>query len=269
MGDERLPLAGRRVVITRAREQARELAELLQQLGAEVVFVPLIQFAEVEDLGALRSVVSRLPEFDWLLFTSPNAVRFFIKACLKLGAILEFAEAGRPQVAAVGPASARALMDEGIPVAHVAADHRAAALAEELKGRLRGSSVLLPRSDAADGALPDALRSASARVTEVTCYRNLQVAVDPVTLQQMHAGEIDVIAFASPSAFRSFLAQFGAPERRAAGRSVALAALGESTRAAIEAEGLAVQIVSPDATMRDFAGAIADYFQRPIGVSPS
>ena len=128
------PLEGKRVVVTRAVEQARDLMARLENMGATVLLFPAVSFSEPSDTAELDRAIRSLAEFDWILFTSANAVRFFAGRCRKLG--VEPSQEGNYLCAAVGPATASAVAAEGFSVDHVAQEFLGAALARELSASL-------------------------------------------------------------------------------------------------------------------------------------
>ena len=263
------PLAGRRVVVTRAPEQAGELVAALEAFGAEVLLLPTVEFAPPEDCAALDRALARLLDFDWILLTSQNAVRFFAG---RLGSSIrpEFGATGLAEVpaAAIGPATAEAASREGFRVDYVAKNRTGEALARELAGALRGRRVLLPRSDRADDRLPAALRAAGADVTEVVTYRTAATkSLDSRLLEEVRGGEVDAIVFASPSAFHH-LCQWIAPHDLAElSRRVQFAAIGATTAGALREAGVQVEIEARDASAAALASAVASYYERrsPIG----
>src|SRR5271168_419879 len=182
-------LAGRRIAVTRAPEQAAELARLLAEHGAEVVLCPLVAFERPTDTGPLDAALERLGEFDWLLFTSQNAVRFFEERRRELGIPLHW---GRPKVAAVGPATAKAAREMGYGVGFVARETTGRALAEGLAESVRGSSVFMPRSDHARFDLPELLHARGAGVPDVVAYRTVGPGPEAErALERIGAGKVD------------------------------------------------------------------------------
>lgn len=254
------PLEGKRVVITRAAEQAGGLAAELEKLGAEVLFLPVVRYAEPIDPAPLNSALRRLAEFDWLILTSQNVVRFLVLALAKMN-LAPWPAAVR--VAAVGSATAKAAQAAGWPVEHVSARFQGLALAEELGPRLKGSSVLLPRSDRARADLPEALRRAGAEVTEVVAYRTFAVDIrDLPAAREIREGRVDALTFASPSAFHAFCSALGAAvAKRVAGAGV-IAAIGPVTAQAIREEGAAVGVEAAESTADGLAQALAEYFSK-------
>ena len=144
-------LEGKRIVVTRASAQSKQLRQRLEELGAEVIMLPLVRFLEPENTHELDRAIRSLEGFDWLIFTSANAVTFFLGRCRTLGY--------RPtvkakKIAAVGSATRLALEKEGFEVSFVPAEFSGAGLAGELGGAVAGMRVLLPRSDRAGEELP-------------------------------------------------------------------------------------------------------------------
>lgn len=252
-------LDGRRIVVTRALEQARDLTMQLTALGATVISLPAISFADPVDRSLLDGAIAELHGFDWVLFTSANAVRFFARRCRMLGIAPHAAQANGelPFVAAVGPATSEAAAAEGFLVAHMAEEFQGRALGRELAEELAGKKVLLPHGNLAGSELPDALRAAGAEVTEVICYRTLEAAsAAPEALEAVRRGAADVVTFFSGSAFRSLLGILG---KECLGR-VAIAAIAPVTAAEIRAAGLSVVIDAPEATTKAFVAALVRYF---------
>jgi len=256
------PLSGKRVVVTRAAEQAGDLVRALEENGAEVLLVPSVAFAEAEDKQPLDAAILSLFRFDWLLLTSQNAVRFFAARCRERGFDLSVLAGAPPSVAAVGPATAEAARQEGLVVKFVASRNTGEGLAQELREHLLGKKVLLPRSDRADADLPAALSRAGAQLTDVVAYRTLAVHdAAAKELEQIRQTGADVITFASPSAFHSFVEQIGADVlRKLAGRT-ALAAIGPVTARAIQQAGFVAEIVAEDSSAAGLVAAIISWVE--------
>lgn len=253
------PLEGKRVVVTRSVEQARDLLARLENLGATVLLFPAVSFSEPADTAELDRAIRSLASFDWILFTSANAARFFAGRCRKLG--VEPSEEGNYLCAAVGPATASAVAAEGFSVDHVAQEFLGSALARELSASLGGKKILLPRSGRARPDLPAALKAVGAEVTEVVAYHTGGVgAIDPEVKRAIRDAEVDVISFFSPSAIENMRADLGEEVLSSLGAKAALAAVGPVTAAALRSAGLPVAIEAPLATAESMAAAIADYF---------
>lgn len=261
MGGDTRPLANVRIVVTRAEEQSWELVALLRDRGATVLALPAIEFADPEDSAPIDAAIHSLQEFQWLIFTSRNAVRFFVKRCRLISVnLMELIAGGKfPKVAAIGLATAKSAGIERIPVEIMAKESRGVALSKELAAEVKGQRVLLPRSNRASEDLPRALRAAGAEVTDVIAYRTIDMdleSISPDALESVRTGTADVICFFSPSAFHSIEARVG----REALRKSSLAAIGPTTAAAIRDAGLEVAMESREAKTHAFVAALVERF---------
>jgi len=253
------PLEGKRIVVTRAIEQARQLMARLEMMGAIVLLFPAVSFSEPSDTADLDRAIRTLGEFDWILFTSANAARFFARRCRKLG--VEPNQEGNYLCAAVGPATASAVAAEGFPVDHVSQEFLGAALARELSASLAGKKICLPRSERARPELPDALRASGAEVIEVVAYHTGGVGmIDPEVMRAIRECQVDVISFFSPSAIENMRVELGDELLARVAAKAALATVGPVTAAALRDAGLPVAIEAPFATAESMAAAIASYF---------
>ena len=253
------PLSGKRVVITRSIEQARDLKDRLENLGATVLLLPAVSFSEPADSTELDQAIRSIESFDWILFTSANAVRFFSGRRNKLGVLL--GKTAKPRCAAVGPATAAAAAAEGFTINYIAQGFIGIALARELSSSLAGKKVLLPRSDRAGRDLPDALRAADAEVTEVVAYHTGGVGpVEPEVMDAMRQARVDVVAFFSPSAVENMLGELGSGVLSLLAQRAALAAVGPVTAAALLKAGLPVAIRAEEATAESLSTAIVQHF---------
>ena len=256
------PLAGKRVVVTRAADQAPELVAALEALGAEVLLMPTVSFAPPEDSTDLDAALRNKKDLDWILFTSQNAVRFvFLRACELTH--VQPVQPPRPKIAAVGVATAQAARNLDVRVDYVAQTQTGESLAAELRDQVAGKRVLLPRSDRVDDRLPDALREAGAQVKEVVAYRTLRPeSLDVETLGALRKGEIAAIVFASPSAYHNLTAFVPVGELAALSERVQFATIGSTTTRALREAGVRVAIEANDSSSAGLADAIAKYFQR-------
>ncbi len=265
----RSSLAGKRIVITRAALQSEALAKVLAELGAIPVVLPLVEFGEPEDFGPLDSAIAQLDQFDWIIFTSGQAVRAFVARCKDLGASLNPA-GSKLRIAAVGPVSAEAVRQTGLPVEHVARTHSGVGLANELGGRLRCSSVLLPRSDRANPDLPAALKTHGAQVTEVVAYRTLQPGeVDRQKLSRVSTGEADAVLFFSPSAVQNFAELVGAEHFLGLQNGLAITAVGPVTAEALRKSKVERMVVAADTTSAAVVQALENHFANEVKSHPA
>jgi uroporphyrinogen-III synthase len=264
------PLAGKRIVVTRAPEQAGELIRELERMGAEVLMLPTVTFAPPDDWRQLDEQLQQLDTFDALLFLSKNAVRYIFQRCRDLGISCEALHSHHRFIAAVGPATASAAANEGLQVDYVAKNYTGESLVEELRDSLRGRRVLVPRSSRGDDRLPRALREAGAKVTEVVAYRTVAPKnLDPGIVDRIRRAEVDAIVFASPSAYRNLSDVLG--EKQLAGFSsrVDFATIGPTTARALRDGGARVAIEANESSAAGLADAIAKHYQRRISARHS
>ncbi|HEY2428891.1 MAG TPA: uroporphyrinogen-III C-methyltransferase [Acidimicrobiales bacterium] len=238
---ERRPLFGRRVVVTRAREQASELAGRLRDLGAEAVEVPTIAVEDPADGGAaLRRAAACLGAYDWVVLTSVNAVERL------LAEIRDARAFGTARVAAVGNMTAAALARGGVVADLVPTRFVAEALLEAFP--VGAGRVLVPRAAAARDVLPDGLVAKGWTVDIVEAYRTVPARPEEAVLEAV--AEADAVTFASSSAVTNFLAV----ARRI---PPIVAVIGPVTARTAEAAGLHVDVVAPESTIESLVEALA------------
>ena len=259
------PLLGRRVVVTRAREQASGLAARLTELGAEVIQFPTIEISAPESYAPLDAAIASLGGYDWCIFTSVNGVRHFWKRLEAAG--LDSRALGGLRVAAIGPATAEALAGRGIRADFVPPKYQAEDVAEGLKAvagtDISGMRFLLPRAREAREVLPDDLRKAGAVVAVVPAYVTVRAGgrKDEV-LALLEAGELDCVSFGSSSTVENFLALVPAELLKPHPETV-LAAIGPVTGRTLERHGLKTAVMPEDYTIPALADAIAAHFDTP------
>jgi uroporphyrinogen-III synthase len=247
-------LQGRSVVITRARAQAEPFARELAARGAIPVFFPTIDIRPLEDWAALDEVLARADRYDWIVFTSANAVSAVGDRLRALG---RPGLRGPGRIAAVGPATAAALAERGTPVSAMPSEYLGAAVAGAL-GHLAGRRVLLPRADIGSDETGIALREAGAMVEEVVAYHTTPAAPDPDGLAALRR-EVDAVTFTSPSTVRNFVTLVGPDARDLLGRTL-IACIGPVTAAAVAALGLAPPLQAPRSTSEALLDALEAHF---------
>ncbi len=249
------PLKGRRIVVTRAREQAHELSAPLAKLGATTIELPTIRIAQLADTRELDNAIGRLHEFDWAIFTSVNGVRYFWDrlAAIKRGAsVFEGI-----QIAAIGSATAAALRERGIHPDYVPDEFVAERVAEGL-GDVRGQRILLPRAEIAREALPEMLATVGAQVAEIATYRTLPGQPDAAAQSALERG-VDAITFTSSSTVRNFM-PLANGLAAALSSDVLVACIGPITARAAEECGLRVTVVAQEYTIPGLVEAVVDAF---------
>jgi len=253
---DRRPLFGKRVVVTRARSQAATLSERLASRGADVVEMPATRI-EPMDAAVLRHAIGRLNEYGWVIFTSQNAVRLFWET-LRAESRDARAFAG-VKLAAVGPATADALLDHGLTV-DVSPDRFVAeGLLDALRDRrdVRGVRVLYAAAQGARETLEDGLAELGAVVDRVELYRSVIDGEGAAALRdELMAGTIDLVTFTSASSVNAFLSAVGDD---AAARAPS-ASIGPITTAAARAANLEVLVEAEHSTIPGLVDAIERYF---------
>jgi uroporphyrinogen-III synthase len=260
-------LSGKRVVITRAARQSVELVENLGKLGAVAILLPLVAFSAPEDFAPLDAALDRLEQFDWIIFTSENAVRAVVKRASVRGNLRNVA-GRRSRAAAVGPTTAAAAERAGFFVDYQAQTHSGAALANELGEKLRGQSIFLPRSDRANPDLPQLLKNYGAEVTEVVAYRT----VTPVNLDQdkiaaIANAEVDAILFFSPTAVEHFVGVVGKEKLHDLQNRLALTAVGPITANVLRQADVDNLLIADDTTADAVIAALQKHFATTSKIS--
>lgn len=251
---ESLPLAGRRILMTRPAEESDRSAAAIEALGAEVIAAPMVRILPVEDTGPLDAAIARLGSFDWLVFTSSNGVRHFFDRVDRLG--LDLRVAGHLRLAAIGPTTAQALRDLRLRADVVPATYRSEALADALRPLVAGQRVLLARADRGREVLRDVLGPV-AEVEQVATYRNADApTLDDAAADRLRAGTVDWVTLTSPAIAERFRALIPAEAEPHVGRSIRLASLSPVTSEAVRRLGWPVAAEAEDATWDGVVRAI-------------
>jgi uroporphyrinogen III methyltransferase/synthase len=249
---ERRPLFGRRIVVTRSTQQAPALTDKLRELGAEVIEMPATQVARL-DLAPLRAEIGRLSQYDWLIFTSQNAISIFWEQLLGEGR--DARALANLKIAAVGPATAGALLEHGIAVDVLPSRFVAEGLLEALQSRsdVTGKKVLYVTAEGARETLPDGLREMGAEVKLAEAYRSIVDGAGAEKLARaIEAGRVDLVTFTSASAVRGYV--------EAVGEDLALrvpaASIGPQTSEALRETGIEVKGEAEESTLDGLAAAV-------------
>lgn len=260
------PLFGKRVLVTRAVEQAESLAQALRERGAATIELPMISIDPPDQPAQLRAAVAQLASYTWLVFTSQNGVRAFFA---ELSAAGRDARAlGHLRIAAIGPSTADALQPFGVRCDVMPSDNfRGEALAEvmlnEHAGKMQGVRVLLPRAAVARDVLPDTLRAAGATVDVVEAYRTH--GASPDVAQRLREltdhGEIDVVTFTASSTVEHTLAALG-PDAAQRLRGLTLASIGPITTQTAQARGLDVTLTAEQYTIPGLVSALEQHYSK-------
>jgi uroporphyrinogen III methyltransferase/synthase len=238
MAEADSPLAGVSVVITRAREQAGDLAGKLEALGAEVIEFPTIEIRPAEDYRALDAALANLASYDWLIFTSANGVKFFMERLeLRDRDLGSF----RGSVCAIGPATRKAVEKTGLHVTLMPGEYVAESLVAAFEGyELAGKRVLLPRAAVARDLVPAELAKRGAKVDVAEAYRTVVPRDLGARVREIFFGERtpDWITFTSSSTVINFMQAAGSHTLE----GVKVASIGPVTSATIRKYGLDVTV---------------------------
>ncbi len=209
---ERLPLFGKRVMITRSRDRVGDLRGMLMGLGAEVLVAPAIEIAEPPDWVRVDAAIEELEQFDWLVFASGNAIERFIQRVRTLhGDLCGLADV---RIAVVGQKSAERIRSYGLRVDLLPCRHTADDLAVEFaRIQMSGLRVLIPRAEKGRRTIPDALGAQGAQVREIIVYRTVKPSgISDDVRARLKQNEVDILILSSPSAAKycaELFKQFG------------------------------------------------------------
>ena len=257
------PLFGLRVMVTRPRAQAAELVTRLEQMGATSIEVPTIQIVATKDPAPLDRACAQIDQFDWVVFTSANAVSHFMRRLLSGSGDIRDLKGVR--LCAVGPATAEALAQYSIRIDLVPEEYRAAGVVRALRQDrdLTGTRILLPRADLARDLLPAKLRQAGANVTAVTAYRTIPVDLEAADGPDIYAllleRQVDIITFTSGSSVSNFVKALGTDQAADLLRRVDIACIGPVTAAVATRLDIATTIMPSDYTVPAMVQAIVDH----------
>lgn len=257
---ERKPLFGKRVLITRTREQASKLRRALEEFGAEVIEIPTIEVKPIEN-ALTKEVLEKLPQYDWLVFTSENGIKFFFKALLEKD--LDLRALGNTRLAVIGPATKEALILRGIkPDLMPEKDYTQEGLAEAFqKIDLSGKKVLIVRAKVARDVLPESLRRLGAQVEILPIYETIKPQGVGKDLSQAFEKGIDLLTFTSSSTVENFF-QILKENNMKIPEGTLIASIGPITTRTLKDFGYIPQIEAEEYTIPGLVSAIVKYFEK-------
>lgn len=257
---ENRPLFGRRVIVTRSREQASVLSSAIEALGGEAWEFPTIQIAPPEDFTPLDKAITDVRSYRWVIFTSVNGVKMFFDRMRENKK--DIRDLSDVRLCAIGPRTKEELEMRGLMVDYVPGEYRAEEIVEGLRGKvLPGDRVLLPRADIARKLLPRALEEMGAVVHEVVAYRTVLGDGDAAAIRQALAdGEVSVVTFTSSSTAQNFVKLLGEEGLPQLMEKVTVASIGPITSRTARELGLRVDIEAKEYTINGLVQAMTDYF---------
>ncbi len=257
---EKRPLFGRSVIVTRARQQASEFRQRLQALGAHCIEFPTIEIVPPPSWEALDQALEQLESYHWIIFTSVNGVRYFMRRLLEKGR--DVRDLKGIKLAAIGPKTAEAVRGYGFRLDLVPTEYRAEALLEGLRHEcLADRRFLLPRAMRAREVLPETLRAHGARVDVPAAYQTVLPQERAETVAAMlEEGQIDCITFTSSSTVENFFELIGPRPLREGKKPVNIACIGPITAETVVKHGFRVDIMAAEYTMDGLLKAVQDHF---------
>ena len=260
------PLFGKRVLVTRPKDQGLDLVDRLEALGAEAIEAPMIRIEPPDDDAPLDEACARAGTFDWIVFASANAVDAFMSRLLS--GPRDLRALGGVKVCGIGPATAERLAHHGVKLDLAPPEYTADAALRALleRGSVRGLKILLPHADIGRELLAEELQQQGADVTEVVAYRTVAVDAErdgePDVYRMLLERRIDVVTFTSPSAVRNVVRVLGAEPAVDLLGSTVVACIGPITAEAAATCGITTTIQPINYTIPALVDAIAKYFEK-------
>ena len=254
---ENKPLFGQRVLVTRSREQASVLSELIASLGGEPIEFPTITIDEPEDFAPLDQAIENIAAYQWIIFTSANGVKSFMKRFRHLNRDIRDLKGIR--LCAIGPQTGKELRSLALNVDYIPAEYRAEEIVAGLSDKISGGDkILLPRADIARKLLPEALKELGAKVDEVVAYRTLAASANACAIKELLAeGKINLVTFTSSSTVRNFVTLLGIePASTSLLQRTRIACIGPITAHTAAELGLKCDIVAAEYTIPGLIKAI-------------
>ncbi|MBN4054695.1 uroporphyrinogen-III C-methyltransferase [Nitrospira defluvii] len=254
------PLFGKRILVTRAREQAAEFLDLLTAYGAEAISFPTLQIVPPTEWDGVDAAIDQIAQYDCLIFTSVNGVTFFRKRLELLRKDLR--SLNGISLCAIGPRTAKAIEDWGMQVSLCPEEFKAEGLLKALGTRgIRGKRFLIPRAKEAREILPEEIKRLGGEVDVVSVYQAIRPDYGPEEIETLQdRGQIDMLTFASSSTLRNFIEIFGKKGIQNTFKESAIACIGPITAQTAEEHGLRVDIMPGEYTFSALADKIVDYF---------
>jgi len=255
--NENHPLTGTRILVGRARHQAGSLSTSLRTLGASVIEIPFIEIRKPQSFAPLDSALKNLATYDWLILTSANGAAAMWDRLRRL--CIPRTRLKHLQIAAIGPATKRAIVKHGLKVKMMPEEYVAESVVKGLHDKVNGKRVLLVRAKVARDVIPESLRAARAHVDVVEAYETVVPEKSKARLSALFQNKKrrpHVVTFTSSSTVKNFAELLGAGARRAGLKDVQFASIGPVTSATLRELDLPVSIEAREFTMGGLIRAI-------------
>ncbi len=254
---ENRPLFGKRIVVTRAREQASGLVARLSGLGAFCLECPTIKIVPPDDFTPLDNAIKELSSYEWIIFTSVNGVKFFFERLFEKG--LDARALCHIKTAAIGPVTSEKLFEYGFRTDIIPKSFHAESVVEAFESEnIKNKKILLPRARQARPVLPVQLKKMGAWVDEIAVYKTVRDDTNaPLLMEYLEKGKIDMVTFTSSSTVKNFVSLFsGADSMKKLMSGVKIASIGPITTATAKDLGLDVHITADEYTIKGLCGKI-------------
>lgn len=261
------PLMGKRIVVTRAREQASDLVQKLSRMGADCLECPTIEVVPPESWDPVDAAISKLEQYHWIVFTSVNGVKFFFARLFEKGRDVRALH--RMHTAAIGPATAKKMGAFGLNSDIIPESYRAESVIKAFESQdIQGKKILIPRARQARPILPKELKKMGAMVDEVPAYETVAAGDKAALLAALHEKSVDLITFTSSSTVKNFRALLPADDTEANAllEGVKLASIGPITSETAGELGMRVDITARTFTIPGLCQAILAYYQGGHGL---
>ncbi len=255
------PLFGKKIVITRARAQASDLVAKLSKLGASCIEIPTIEISPPEDITPLKESIENLKNYDWIVFTSVNGVKFFFNTLYDMGKDVRVL--GHLKFACIGPVTKERLRDHGIVSDILPETYRAESVIETFSGlEIKNKNILLPRAKVARTILPEELTKMGARVHEITAYETrLNTEGKQELMELLESHEIDAVTFTSSSTVSNFMSFFDSEDERKLLSGVVFASIGPITSDTARSLGIEPDIEAGEFTIQGLVDSLLNYYE--------
>ncbi|CCK79235.1 uroporphyrinogen-III C-methyltransferase [Desulfobacula toluolica] len=258
---DKRPLFGKRIVITRARAQASDLVSKLSKLGANCIEIPTIQITAPEDTSPLKASVENIKNYDWLIFTSVNGVKFFFDTLFDMGKDVRVL--GHLKFACIGPVTKERLKDYGIISDILPKTYRAESVIDAFSSvEINNKKILLPRAKKARTILPEELTKMGARVDEVIAYETrLAKGGKKELISLLEKNEIDAVTFTSSSTVSNFMSLLESKDAKKLLANVVTASIGPITSDTARLLDIKPDIEAKEYTIQGLVDSLSSYYE--------
>jgi uroporphyrinogen III methyltransferase/synthase len=259
---ESKPLFGKRVVVTRSRGQASIFAEMLIDRGATTIEFPTIDVVPPASWAELDNAIDTIASYQWVIFTSANAVRFFFERLRSRGKDIRLLKG--VSICAVGPKTAESIEQYGLRADLIPSEFKAEGVLAALGGvNVKGWKFLIPRAKVAREIIPDKLRELGAEVTVATAYENVKPTSDVERVRKLfQEKKIAAVTFTSSSTVHNFVEILGQKEYKSLLDGVTVACIGPVTAKTAEEYGMKIDIMPKEYTLPAFVDAMVEFFRK-------